>query len=202
MDMMEIRRRVMQPRRLKVVWNNFQPPFSTELYRAYNSSNTSIEDVSQNVVRMTWLKSGTLYQFSIRLKESYPDVTTEHIYYSSYMLCPSFSDARYGLNLAGGVTPYIGLTTSGVWVRASYVSQGRRDGSGICYYPYILNNGYIPVAGDSCLVKSPIYVDLTLMYGAGKEPTLEEFERQCVLNGINLEESQAQEVGTQCIWIT
>ena len=39
------------------------------------------------------------------------------------------------------------------------------------------------------------------MFGAGNEPaTVEEFENLCVLNGINLEEYQAYDSGTEVTW--
>ena len=49
-------------------------------------------------------------------------------------------------------------------------------------------------------VGNVMMIDLTLMYGAGNEPTVAEFEQQCALNHIDLTQYQSYNAGTQMTW--
>ena len=58
------------------------------------------------------------------------------------------------------------------------------------------------VAGTYTFVIIPQIIDLTLMYGEGNEPsTVDEFKRQCTLNGIDLSVYHTQDItGTVIPW--
>lgn len=200
MELMEIRRRLLtQPRRIRVVWNNYQPPFSTELYRPYGTD-TNIEDAGTGVVRQTWVVIGGGYRRTFRLKENFPTVQTDHVYYLSYCFNAPVDGMLFSTEFAGGIIPIAIPSVANEWVRFSAVSGGNKNGLGVAYF---LNyrGGTSLLQESEVLVKSPLYVDLTVMFGAGNEPSLAEFERQCALNGIDLNASQNQDNGTQRLWM-
>lgn len=58
------------------------------------------------------------------------------------------------------------------------------------------------IVGDTITSRNLVLVDLTKMFGYGNEPTLEQFESQCALNGINLSEPQSYNTGTEIPWKT
>lgn len=184
---------------ITVTWNNFQPPFSTELYEAY-STDVEIADVETGVIRQTWVGSvGGGYNRTFRLKEAIPTVRTDHIYYLSYMFNAPVDGANFSSEWAGGIVSDSVPSVANTWVLFSATANGNRNGSGRALF---LNyrGGYAWQIGVSVLAKSPLYVDLTLMFGAGNEPTLAEFERQCALNNIDLTASHPQDSGTERSW--
>ena len=184
---------------ITVNWNNFAPPFSTELYKAYGTD-TEIEDVETGVVRQTWVNSTSGgYARSFRLKENYPVVQTDHIYYISYMFNAQIDGLLFSSEWAGGVIPTGMPSVADTWVRFSAVENGKKNGYGVAYYLNYRGGGGMTI-GTSVLAKSPLYVDLTAMFGAGNEPTLAEFERQCALNNIDLTASHPQDNGTERTW--
>ena len=65
---------------------------------------------------------------------------------------------------------------------------------GRIYIPYFKNGTY--QVGDYVKIKNVYYVDLTLMFGAGNEPTKAEFEHICEINGIDLTTYQPYDEGS------
>ena len=202
MDLISIRRKMMgQGRRIRVVWNQIQHPFSTEFYRPYNSSNTSLEDISDGIVKQTWTGgTGGGYSYSTRHKENKPTVRTDHIYYISYMINPSVARG-FGIEFAGGFAQLLKDCSANTWTRLSIVHEGVRNGPGLGYFGNKRSGAEMSI-GDYVLLKSPIYIDLTQMFGSGNEPDLETFEKQCAKNGIDLTQSYPQDLdGTFRKWI-
>lgn len=203
MDLIDIRRKMLigQGRRIRVVWNQAQHPFSTQYYKPYNSSNTSLEDVSNGIVKQTWTGgTGGGYGYATRHKEDKPTVRTDHIYYISYMINPSVARG-FGIEFAGGFAILLKDCSANTWSRLSAVHEGVRNGLGLGYFGNKRSGAGMTI-GDYVLLKSPIYIDLTQMFGSGNEPDLETFEKQCAQNGIDLTQSYPQDLnGTIRKWI-
>ena len=184
---------------ITVTWNNFAPPFSTDLYKPYGTD-TEIEDVETGVVRQTWVNSsGGGYSRSFRLIDNYPTVQSDHTYYISYMFKAPLDGALFSAEWAGGVISAGIPSVANEWVRFSDIASGKKNGYGIAYFLNSRGGGVITI-GFSALAKSPLYIDLTEMFGAGNEPTLAEFERQCRINGVDLTASHPQDSGTERTW--
>lgn len=201
MGLMEIRRRILlEPRKICVTWNNFQPPFSTARYKAYNASYIQLTDESVGVVKQTILdRNWNGYNASVRLIATYPSVLMSHIYYISYMVNPSRT-MQLGVEAFGGAVFNHGSCPAWQWTRMSFTGNGTRNGYGLAYFGNIRN--WVHQNQDYILLKAPLYIDLTAMYGAGNEPDLQTFENQCAKNGIDLTESHEQnDTGTQLWWI-
>lgn len=187
---------------ITVNWNNFNPPFSTEAYRSYDTTgaSTTLEDVESNVVKLTWLKTGGGYGFTARVINIAKNITANHKMYCSYMIKPSKTGVEFGVEYAGGITGNGGVCPADQWTRIRFIGTSSRNGS----YPVYYGNrrgGVTMNQGDYILLKSPLYIDLTQMYGAGKEPaTIEEFEEQCRMNNIDLENSHEMDLGTDQTW--
>lgn len=182
-----------------VTWNNYQPPFSTELYETY-SSDVELENVSEGIIKQTWVNSiSGGYARTFRLKERAPTVSTDHVYYLSYMFNAPIDGANFSVEWAGGVLSDPVSSIANTWVLFSATTKGKANGIGRALF---LNyrSGTNLYQGISVFAKAPLYVDLTLMFGAGNEPTLEEFERQCKINGIDLTESHPKDNGTERTW--
>lgn len=199
--LMNRRRMALNVKRAMVNWNNFAPPFSTELYKAYGTD-TEIEDAGTGIIRQTWVNStGGGYARSFKLKENFPTVQTDHVYYISYMFNAPIDGLLFSYEWAGGVIPTGIPSVANTWVRLSDVASGKKNGYGVAYFLNFRGGGVTLELGTSVLAKSPLYVDLTAMFGAGNEPTLAEFERQCRINGIDLTASHPQDSGTTREWI-
>jgi hypothetical protein len=186
---------------ITVTWNNFAPPFSTDLYKTYGTD-TTIEDNGTGVVRQTWVNSSSGgYSRTFRLKDDFPIVQTDHKYYISYMFNAPIDGAMFASEYAGGIISTPVPSVADTWVRLSGTGNGNRNGYGIAYYLNYRGGGDDGFAiGISVLAKSPLYVDLTAMFGVGNEPTLAEFERQCALNNIDLTASHPLDSGTERSW--
>ena len=201
-SMMEIRRRVMdQATRIRVMWNNSEPPFSTDLYRPYDSSKSSLEDVSDGIVKQTWLNAGGGYSRTTRIKNVTRSVVLGHYYYLGYMINPSIGGMQIGAEYIGGRTFNGGTCPANTWTHLSVVDTCLKSGSYPVYYANYREGEGVYV-GTYVLLKAPLLVDLTQMFGSGNEPTKAEFERQCAMNGIDLTASHTQDTtGTQRWWI-
>lgn len=183
-----------------VNWNNLMPPFSTELYRPYDSSHTSLQDVEENVIRQTWLVAGGGYGSTTRLKTVNFNIIKDHKYYCSYMINSNFNFS-VGVEFCGGVIPTPIETGMNTWVRFSAIGTAIKNGEFPVYFGNLRDGGPITINQSCILLKSPLYIDLTQMFGAGKQPNINEFEAQCALNGIDLTQSYSQDLGSKKTWI-
>lgn len=76
--------------------------------------------------------------------------------------------------------------------------RGTRNYAYINYY----RGGITEHTGMVAQVKSPLMINLTQMFGLGNEPTKEEFEEQCILNGIDLTSALPYDEGSIREWKT
>lgn len=171
-------------------------------YVPYDETRISVE-FSDNVATTTWiLKAGGGYGYTIKPSDLWPHIK-DHVYYFSYEINPDMNGVTWGVEFAGGVVIAIKQCSANTWDRLSCI--------GTNIYGNKNTRFYIPNArwgtenlkvGSTCKVRNPIYIDLTLMYGEGKEPkTVEEFEKECVLNGIDLCSFYPRDIaGTSRTW--
>lgn len=185
---------------ITVNWNNLMPPFSTELYRPYNSERTSLQDVEENIVKQTWLYANGGYSCTTRIKTINFNTIKDHKYYCSYMLNSTFN-FFVSVEFCGGVIPTPIETGTNTWIRFSAIGTAVKSGSLPVYFGNLRSGGQITVNQSYILLKSPIYIDLTQMFGVGKQPNINEFEAQCVLNDIDLTQSYSQDLGSEKTWI-
>ena len=70
------------------------------------------------------------------------------------------------------------------------------------YIPFLLVNSETD-SGQKVKTRNVLYIDLTLMFGEGKEPaTSNEFLKLCEINGINIHEPHSKDItGTDQWWI-
>lgn len=197
------RKILLQPKQIEVTWNQKAYDLSADWYQRYNTSKTAVS-YDDGVVTQTWLSRGGSYTYTITPKSDYRfEQISGNKYYISYMLMPDFSEGLFSVDWVYNVIPKAQLMSANEWGRFSAISTAARDGKQNMCLINLRNYSSTNVQENStCKAKAPIVVDLTLMYGAGNEPTLEEFEYQCKLNGINLTQYQALNIsGTQRWWI-
>lgn len=186
--------------RKTVVWNNKCNGYISDADwkdRNTDETHTTFED---GVATVDFYNSPGSYHTMVQ-KVS-PPVSLSNKYYASYWFKPNkaIDGNAVGAEFAGGAQIYNYLYAEpGNWYHISVMANGRRDSTGALYIPFV---GSYSVSGLIAKVKSPVYIDLTLMFGAGNEPaTVEEFEHLCAINGVDLTKPQAYDEGTERSWI-
>lgn len=185
--------------RKTVVWNNKCNGYISDADwkdRNTDETHTTFED---GVATVDFYNSPGSYHTMVQ-KVS-PPIVLNNKYYYSYFINPNETLEVCGAEFAGGAQVSDNQTyLKNTWTQVSNISYGRRDGTGAMYIPFIWG-GRMP-ENLIAQVKSPVYVDLTLMFGAGNEPaTVEEFEHLCAINGVDLTKPQVYDEGTERSWI-
>lgn len=184
----------------KVLWNQLCPPLDADNWKDYSTTNLTSTTFNNGIATHEYLVDNKgLYSVSI-CQKIIPIVQENHIYYASYMISPDHQ-MRYGLEFANNQYATNKYTVqAGEWQRCSFIAQCATTGYGNLYIPNV--NPQDVYAGYKDQIKSPIYIDLTQMFGAGQEPTLDTFEQLCALNHIDLTQYHEQNTGTEQIWYT
>ena len=168
-----------------VEWNQWGQLLSSYYYTSQNSSYTSLSFGPYEVTRTMIADSTAVYQTSIVASSYKTHIPTDatHKYYQRQEIYSS-NNHRYLAIYGTGDSRYGIQAISNTWMILEGISS-----------PSITNNGSSPflaydvdnaAIGDTCTVRNYMYIDLTQMFGAGKEPSLEEFKRQCTLNVIQV----------------
>lgn len=169
---------------IRVEWNQLCPFISQDTWQVYNSKYTSAT-FDEGVCTQTYLKSGRAYYVSLRPIDAtlFPCVIGE-ILYCSYEIYPE-SDSTWSAELGGGLGESIPVTAiANNWTRVAVRITASRTGN---YRPLIADRRSSAGAVNAVIkIRNAMSINLTQMFGAGKEPNLEEFEAQCALNGIDL----------------
>lgn len=188
------------PQKRLVNWNQWLKPLTAENWQAYNSNYVDVT-FENGIATSTWLTNNSGYQTSVRTKVGILQKSKE-IWYVSYMIKTSENNSKWGVEFNGGIqtTPIDNLEAN-VWGRCADQAifwRGTRN------YVYISNykNSTGDHIGMTAQVKSPIFINLTQMFGPGNEPTKEEFEEQCALNGIDLTSALSYDEGSVREWKT
>ena len=98
------------------------------------------------------------------------------------------------------------VTDGSIWLLTTCGNNGNQNDKGygtIATFPKSSNTIRIQIRlepGTYDFYITPVIVDLTQMFGAGNEPTLVEFEQLCKMNGVNINEAQPFDLGTEKIW--
>ena len=183
-----------------VQWNQWLQPLTEENWNPYDANNISVA-FSDGVAISEWLIDSGGYRTAIRNKALIPN-PEGHIWYVSYMVKHHAQDIkRFGVEFAGGrQVRSIVAAEPDVWYQVSTVGSYYKGNNAFVYISNESNNeGEIGLIVET---KSPVYVDLTQMFGAGNEPTKDEFEAQCALNGIDLTTYNPYDEGTVMPWRT
>ena len=185
-----------------VQWNQWLQPLTEEHWRAYDTSNNTVTFSEDGVATNEWLNTNIGYLSSIRNKVG--TLQSEgQVWYVSYMVRHHGQDTkRFGVECCGGrQLRSIVEAEPENWYQVSVVTTYNR---GTRNYVYIANMSDTASAevGLMADVKAPIHINLTQMFGAGNEPTKDEFEAQCALNGIDLTTYNPYDEGTVMPWRT
>lgn len=178
----------------KVKWNNMAGAMNDQYWVRYNPNMIDV-DFENNEALIT-VKSTSSMPFSVSIRTNGdPTVYSNHRYYVSYCLYPYFDNAYFGAEFGNNVYTGYFYFEKDKWSRFSYRSKAGGDGMGRMYIPYFKPGSY--AIGDSVRIKNAYYIDLTLMFGEGNEPTTaEEFEHICEINGIDLTTYQPYDEGS------
>ena len=184
----------------KVIWNQKCENFENSKWETQSNTYEQVS-YSNGVCTRTMLQdslAASPWLACVRMRVLYPWDST-HIYYFHYEACPD-ANREYYLMFGNSFQSPLFSCEANVWTKLKGISNSLSNGTSRIYTIYP-KNGVVEEEGSVCQVKNPMLVDLTQMYGAGNEPTtVEEFERQCALNGINLNVFQPYDSGTEIVW--
>lgn len=196
-DILATRKKAMEfdiGHRRKVKWNNMAGAMNNQYWVRYNSNMIDVDFENNEALITVKGTSSMPFSMSIRTNGD-PIVYSDHHYYVSYCLYPYFDNAYFGAEFGNNVYTGYFYFEKDKWSRFSYRSKAGGDGMGRMYIPYFKPGSY--AIGDSVRIKNAYYIDLTLMFGEGNEPTTAaEFEHICAINGIDLTTYQPYDTGS------
>ena len=197
---------------INVIWNQRAPLLTTENYKVYSESNTSLS-IDSYVATLTWRARGGGYGYTLIPQSGQePQSQINHKFYICYNYYPDFYSTTTTGTISGFTVEWLGgiaypnpkkTFVANQWQRESFIDTAQKTSWSRFYVPNLRNYSNSSVAiGSTCKVKGIAMVDLTLMFGEGKEPTsVEDFEAQCAYNGIDLtEQLEYNHNGTEREW--
>ena len=155
-----------------LVWNQLLGPINSNYWTGVSFATVTFNDGEATIT----LTKDAINQFTGYIRTKNIQFYT-HKYYIAFDIFlskgTSFSIDTNGASQTIAVTGY----STGTWNRTSTIlSVSTEKSSNLNIYPRELTEGYL--AGDYYKLRNAILIDLTLMFGAGSEPsTPEEFER-------------------------
>ena len=155
-----------------IVWNSILPngDFSTANYwQCPGYGYISIDTVNQ----ICTFTANTNVTNSARIEQSLITLAN-HIYYIICFFNPQKTNSVL-IKSDGELTSYITKPiTAGVWNKITVLTSSQTNGTKLYFY---FNQNGVMTDGDTVQVSKASVIDLTKMFGSGKEPSLEEFER-------------------------
>lgn len=199
-DILATRKKAMEfdiGHRRKVKWNQWAKPLNADNYKPYNANYVSVA-FNDGVATSTWLTDQYIgYNTSIRDKDGTNQVEGE-IWYVSYIMKSSKGGLDWGVEFNGGLQlTCVTNVPADEWIMCQGVGVCRRTAPNNFIYISNLKSVKSSEIGMTTQSKAPILINLTQMFGLGNEPeTVEEFERICELNGIDLTTYQPYDEGS------
>ena len=185
----------------KVLWNNLVNGYLSANDWIDRNPSESTTTFSDGVATTTYVETNAYVSYHTMRCANTPNVYLSHQYYiyAEFYLNNDFPTGYgIGFEFAGGHQLATYGITNNTWNSRSFISSGKRDGSGYLYLPFITGKA---IEGLQVQTRNVLYIDLTAMFGFGNEPTTpEEFEYLCQINHINLSEPHAQDSGTLQLW--
>lgn len=179
----------------KVIWNNLVNGYlSAEDWKDRSSSDTTTT-FEDGIATTTFLASQGSYRTMCTIN-SHPTYN-EHKYYSRIQ-CAVNNTVFIGADAANIAWALPMNVDVNEWGTYSHIVAGKQDRNSTTYCPRLSANPF--PEGTIAKTKNVFEVDLTLMFGAGNEPTKEEFEILCVKNGIDLNKAYPYNEGTEMYW--
>ena len=181
---------------IEVTWNQQAKAMTAEGWVAYDAAKVSTA-FADGVCTMTWLVDGKGYSTGLRAT-NYPFTDVGHVMYVRYDVLPD-RNGGWGAESGGGGMPDQVDCVADQWNTVRLQSAATKKAWA---RPIIANwrGSSSGTTGMVVRVRNPVWVNLSVMYGAGNEPTMEEFERQCALNGIDLSRPVPEDAGTLRSW--
>ena len=179
-----------------VEWNQLDPMLNSSNWEVYNSSYASVSFDDGVATRTVLQDVSSSYTAAIRTK-FVVNTDTTHQYYIKQELYSSVAKT-YVLTLGANWCRQVAVPAE-EWTVCEVI--GTPISSEKVYAIYDGNNGNLSLAGYTCKLRNPLVIDLTQMFGAGNEPTLQEFRALCTANGVNLDSTLPRDTGTKQLWI-
>lgn len=180
MDLLQRRRGMMMPGEAgtAVVWNQMAKGFNADDYDTmWNTSRYYTHAVSGNVVTYTIVTGATAKSPAQKTGAWNVSTVSGHKYLVGFTA--NYSEAHattyniiFGIDAARSGQKYAGANE---WKEMYVVVTASSDVSAAALYFYLRTQGM--TAGSTVKVRNALFIDLTAMYGAGSEPTVDKFFR-------------------------
>lgn len=183
----------------KVLWNNITNGYMSDNdWKSYSPSVVSAT-FNDGIASCEVLNTSKIRYTASLVMKTYPPITQNNKYYASYMINPEYQGS-FGIEYAAGqqLAGTEMQCPANTWTRRSFVQYGRTNANGAMYIPF--PSGYPEGITPRFQIKSPIYINLTAMFGMGNEPTLAEFEHLCEINNVDLTQVYSKDTGTEQLW--
>lgn len=181
----------------KVKWNQLIKELTLDYWKPYKDVNTLTANDGELTLTLNEISSVTYQNSIITNTSARTNCIPGHKYYFIYYFCPSWDTYGIGFSILNQNSPVYPQAYANTYTKCS----------GICTHSGNLGMHNVMLAysgwdkswtvGNTIKCKTPIMVDMTLMFGEGNEPsTTEEFEHICELNGIDLTTYQPYDEGS------
>lgn len=182
----------------KVVWNQGFKPLNANNWIPQNSSYSTVTFENGEALRTIIQDVSQVYQSSIINTTDYYNEYAGHKYLLSQDIKPSNTTGYVnilGADWKGGTE-----CPANQWTTLRGIYEMSTDRSKTRLYLGYGNQKDGQTEGTYCYIRNPLLIDLTQMFGAGNQPTLEKFETLCAKNGVDLTQPQPYDEGTEVEW--
>lgn len=183
-----------------VIWNQYCPELNSSNYKVYQTQYATVA-FDNGIATKTILEVPTQpYSTALVSIAGTAVYDTTHKYYIRQEL--NVSRGAYYTGIVGSAWAGYRFIDPNAWTVLSAIgSPASNSPGGSVWVAYCTGTSSYVSVGDVCLVRNPMMVDLTLMFGAGNEPkTAAEFEHQCQINDIDLYIYHPYDTGTEISW--
>jgi len=181
----------------KVKWNQLAKPINAENWKVYSENKASVSFDDDIVTRTTIDTTSQRYTVSVVTKYYFSEYK-DHYYYVNYDVYHEGQEGSYAyfVNIVGNTWTAQTKVYSNTWTTLKNIKQAPSGSLTRMMFICYTSSDNIPI-GDVTKGRKPILIDLTVMFGAGNEPTtVAEFEHICDLNGIDLTTYQPYDSGS------
>jgi len=179
----------------KVKWNQWAKEVSSLNWRAYNTTYASLTFNNGVGTRTTLSDVSQSYTDAVRSINECA-FNKDHKYYIQQDL--KASKTKNYVTIIGSGWKGQHLVNADTWTTIKSIGNPNAadDGKILPIWACYSGNTY-SLTGETCQFKNTMFIDLTQMFGVGNEPvTVEEFERICAINNINLTTYQPYDEGS------
>lgn len=166
-----------QDSRNAVWWNQTLEEFNDTYWKSYRDANASISFLNSNEAELTVKNNTISNSYAVSLyKRGDIQIYAGHKYYTRFQFKSSIKIDVFNMYISTGKYPALKYTDVDSYQTFDLESTPTNDIRSSCYIGINCVSNNIPI-DTKFYFKNFILVDLTAMFGEGKEPTIEQFRK-------------------------